>query len=181
MEGTTLDFAHTELAEMALNEFAARLQKEDGIDANDAMRMAATLMDGAGDREGATVESVQTCMNLLKKPVAGLSGDDNALARRDEFASSARLRHFLATRNLDLAGFWLKLIEMDPVEGRELGDKIQLLVDTGRADELRFGKIFYWKYKEEKNLGHKIPDELMIEILKNVTEGISSEEPKQQV
>lgn len=178
MDNRSFEFAHTELAENALKNYAARLQEEDGIDPNDAMRMAATVMDGAGDREGATVESVQTCMDLLKKPVRGLSGDDNALTRRDEFANSARLRHFLARRNLDLAGFWLKLVEMDPVEGKELGNKIQQLVDEGKADELRFSKIFYWKYKVEKELGHEIPDELMIEILKNVTEGISSELPK---
>ncbi|EKD53611.1 MAG: hypothetical protein ACD_61C00007G0021 [uncultured bacterium] len=175
---SSLDFAHTELAEKALGDYARRLQEEDGINANDAMRMAATVMDGAADREGATVESVQTCMNLLKKPVRGLSGDDNALARRDEFADTARLRHFLASRNMDLAGFWMKLIEMDPIEGRELGQKIQDLVDSGKADELRFGKIFYWKYKEEKKLGQEIPDDLMIEILKNVTEGIGSEDFK---
>ncbi|KKT39933.1 hypothetical protein A3K29_03890 [Candidatus Collierbacteria bacterium RIFOXYB2_FULL_46_14] len=178
MESPFLDFAHTELAEEALRNYAGRLQSEDGIEANDAMRMAATVMDGAGDREGATVESVQTCMDLLKKPVRGLSSDDNALSRRDEFADSARLRHFLARRNMDLAGFWLKLVEMDPGLGRELGNRMQELVDAGKADELRFGKIFYWKYKEEKELGHPIPDDLMIEILKNVTEGIGSEDYK---
>lgn len=166
------EFAHTELADQALRDYAKRLELEDGIDPNDAMRMAATVMDGAADRPGATVESVHTCMNLFKRPVNGLSGDDNSLARLDEFASDARLRHFLARKNCDMAGIWLQLFDMDPKEGRLLGDRMQALIDSGKVDALRFSKIFYWKMKEEKRLGYEIPVELMVPLLEKIVSGI---------
>lgn len=170
-----LEFTHSDVAEKGLRDFADELESE-GINPNDALRMAASVMDGAGDRSGATVESVQTCMDLLRKPVSGLSGDDNADTRRDEYSESARKRHFLARKELDMGGIWLKLYDMDNVSGKEIGDRMQKLVDEKRVDPIRFSKIFHWKEKKEKEMKKKFPNDFVFELIGDVVTSIEKSE-----
>jgi hypothetical protein len=136
MDESHLEFAHTDLAEQALRDEAKKLQDEEGLSADDAMRVAAATMDGAGDHEGKTVESMQTCMDLFGKPVKGLSGDDIPEERSDKYAVSEVKRHEAADRNMDLTALWLKLSAIDG--GKPVADKIVELVDSKQEKLSRF-------------------------------------------
>ena len=106
------EFAPTDIACRGLNAEAERLQKEEDLSPDEAMRVAASTMAGAGDNPQGTVESMQTCFDLEGKPVKGLTGDDNPIERKDEFAKNEEERHQAAEEGVDEAEQWLK--EHDP-------------------------------------------------------------------
>ena len=108
MKDSSIEFAHTALAQEATFREARRLVDDEGVSWNDAMRAAATTLDGAADHPGKTVESVQTCTDLERNPIMGVSGDDIPEARNDPFGSSERKRHEEAELGLDEAAGWLK-------------------------------------------------------------------------
>lgn len=105
--------ANTELAEKALLTEASRLFEQGEVNSfEDGLRVAASTIRGAADRPGGTVESVQTCTNLQKEAVRGLTTADTVTARRDELADSEDTRAQLAEKGSDEAEKWLK--ENDP-------------------------------------------------------------------
>ena len=110
------EFAPTGIAHQGLNDEAQSLQEE-GMSADDAMRVAASTMDGAGNNSQGTVESMQTCYDLQGKLVKGLTGDDRPRERRDEFAKNEEQRHEAAETGVDEAEQWLK--EHDPNYGKK--------------------------------------------------------------
>lgn len=79
----------------------------------DAIRMAAATLDGAGDREGATVESIQTCRDLGGQEVRGLTTNDTVKGREDKFARDETDRARAADLGVDDAEAWLK--KNDPI------------------------------------------------------------------
>jgi hypothetical protein len=85
---------------------------EEGVSETDALRMAATTMDGAGDNRRGTVESLQTCYDLGGKEVKGLTGKDIPEERHDEYAENEEARHSAADAGEDEAAKWLR--ENDP-------------------------------------------------------------------
>ena len=130
------DFAHTELAEQALRNEARILVEEEGLSEDDAMRVAAATMDGAGDHVGQTVESIQTCMDLFGKPVKGLSTSDIPNRRGDEYAASEAKRHEAADKKMDSGALWIKLSSIDG--GRTVANKIAEIVDQKPDELIRF-------------------------------------------
>ncbi|KKT48249.1 MAG: hypothetical protein UW41_C0036G0007 [Candidatus Collierbacteria bacterium GW2011_GWC2_44_18] len=134
------EFTHSVKAEKGLRDEAARLVREDGLSENDALLAAAMTMDGAG--EGETVESMQTCRNLFKEAVPGLTTDDIPFARNDEFARSQSKRHKQAERGVDLASIWLTLSRI-PEGGLEVANKIAETVDSDGKTLKRFQKIIF--------------------------------------
>lgn len=101
--------AHTDLAERALILEAERLLQEGIVDTfEDGLRVAAATLDGAGDRSGSTVESVQTCTDLGRRPVRGLSCNDRVTVRLDEGWESAEERNAQAESGGDDVEAWLR-------------------------------------------------------------------------
>lgn len=104
--------AHTEFAAKAIRRCAAKLF-DDGTAStpDEAIRIACATMDGAGDRKGMTVESIQTCMNLEGRPVPGLSTDDGLAERLDGYAGTVADRRERANNGTDAASLWMLLAE----------------------------------------------------------------------
>lgn len=147
-KGTGYAYSHTELGQDAILKEAKRLEAEDGLSPDDAIRVAAATMDGAGDHEGETVESMQTCMDLFGKPVKGLSTSDIPVSRKDKYAATEARRHEAADRNVDPAAMWLKLSGIPG--GRPVADKIIELISSGQEKASRYWNII--KACAEKNL-----------------------------
>lgn len=116
------EFSITKIASEGLKREAERLIKEEGLSETDALRSAASTMDGAGDNPDGTVESVQTCTDLEGNPVAGLTSDDNPTERTDSFAASEEKRQEMADRGKDEAAEWLR--QNDPNYLKSLDEKL---------------------------------------------------------
>lgn len=101
------EFAQTNIGGKGLKDEAEALIDE-GMSETDALRTAATTMDGAGDNPNGTVESMQTCFDLEGMPVKGLTSDDIPRDRKDEFAKNEEDRHAAADAGKDEAEEWLK-------------------------------------------------------------------------
>lgn len=110
------EFAPTDIAYQGLRSEAERLQREEGLSPDEAMRVAASTMAGAGDNPQGTVESMQTCFDLEGKPVKGLTSDDIPVGRTDKFAKNIERRYRAAEIGVDEAERWL--MEHDPNYGK---------------------------------------------------------------
>jgi hypothetical protein len=115
------EFAPTDIACKGINDEVKELIDE-GMSETDAIRQAASTMDGAGDNPQGTVESVQTCFTLDRKPVKGLTGSDSPSERKDEFASTQRARQKSAEKGKDEAAEWLR--QNDPNYLKSLDEKL---------------------------------------------------------
>ncbi len=115
------EFAQTNIGGKGLKDEAEALIDE-GMSETDALRTAATTMDGAGDNPDGTVESVQTCFDLQGNPVEGLTSDDIPRERTDEFSKSEAERHYAADEGKDEAEEWLK--KNDPEYFKNIDKKL---------------------------------------------------------
>ena len=109
--------AHTRRAEQALILEAQRLLNDGVVDSLESgLRVACTTMDGAANKPGETVESVQTCTDLFAKEVPGLTSPDTITPRTDNLARSEAARQHKAEKGEDAVEGWLRL--HDPQYGR---------------------------------------------------------------
>jgi hypothetical protein len=115
------EFAPTDIASKGLNDESKALMDE-GMSETDALRSAATTMDGAGDNPHGTVESMQTCLDLEGNPVNGLTSNDVPMKRNDEFADNEEKRHEAADAGKDEAAEWLR--KNDPNYFKDLDEKL---------------------------------------------------------
>ena len=110
------EFAPTEISRKGLENEIKRLMREEGLTESEAMRVAASTIDGAGDNPLGTVESVQTCMDITGRPVRGVTGRDSATERTDTFSRTAEKRRTEAEAGIDEAEEWLR--KNDPEYGK---------------------------------------------------------------
>lgn len=101
------EFAHTDVARKGISDEVKKLMEE-GVSESDAVRMAASTLDGAGDNPEGTVESVQTCLDIEGRSVVGLTGDDVPIGRKDEYGKNEEQRHAAAESGVDEAEAWLR-------------------------------------------------------------------------
>ena len=102
------EFAPTKFAAEGLKQEAEKLMKEEGLSQEEALRVAASTMSGAGDNPSGTVESVQTCTDIGGRSVVGVTGDDIPEARLDPYAKTEQIRHQKARQGVDDAAEWLR-------------------------------------------------------------------------
>ena len=101
--------AHSPLAERALMREAQRLFDSGEVESLvDGLRRACSTMDGAGNKRGETVESVQTCTDLFGEKVPGLTAPDTITPRTDKLARSETARRRRAEAGKDEAARWLR-------------------------------------------------------------------------
>ena len=101
--------AHTRLATDAIYRCAEDLLRDGTASTpEEAVRIACATLDGAGDHEGWTVESMQTCTDLEGRPVREMSTNDCVDGREDEFSDNELLRHEVADMGGDVAERWLE-------------------------------------------------------------------------
>lgn len=107
------NLAHTRIADKAIADLVSELMADGTASSEaEAIRIACATMDGAGEREGATVESMQTCRDLLGESVPGLTTEDGVEGRKDKFAQTKDTRAEKAEEGKDTAESWLR--ENDP-------------------------------------------------------------------
>ena len=102
------EFSPTRIAGEGLHNEVKKLMKEEGLSEADALRVAASTMDGAGDNPRGTVDSVQTCRDIGGKPIKGLTGSDGPSERTDFFSETEEKRHEMADKGRDAAAKWLR-------------------------------------------------------------------------